>query len=383
MPDFDPNKFFSSDDPAYCVSADKAGEAQLAHPTVDEVNITIAQPACGDTVLLEKYTIPAGARPEVAVPEDADYSVAFVAETETPATYWGTFEEGYFNEFDDGFKLVGGESYYALVDLQPAEGKRFFAGTEVTINGKTVSSTDFIKRDNGNIGVISEAIEAAHVMEHTEAVAPVRTKAGNKEYWYCSKCENYFKDEAGEQEYETDGWIEPATGSPEVVEAADAAYKLIGEAEEYRSDIYSARTFAALQTALDALKQTLADNSSTAQQITEGTQALQSAIDGLKMEQTLNVKATKKTVKVKKLKKKAQTVKPLTVKGQKTTVTYKGTAVGKKAKKALKINKKTGKITVKKKTKKGTYKMKVTVTAAGNAKYEAATKKVTVTIRVK
>ena len=134
---------------------------------------------------------------------------------------------------------------------------------------------------------------------------------------------------------------------------------------------------------LSALQKVLADDSSTADQITTATQNLQKAINGLKMNQTLNVKAAKKTVKVKKLKKKAQSVKPLKVTGQKTTVTYKGKPVGKKAKKALKINAKTGKITVKKKTKKGTYKMKVTVTAAASAKYEKATKTVTVTIKVR
>ena len=43
----------------------------------------------------------------------------------------------------------------------------------------------------------------------------------------------------------------------------------------------------------------------------------------------------------------------------------------------------TGKITVKKKTKKGTYKLSISVTASGNANYLAATKTVTVTIKVK
>lgn len=56
--------------------------------------------------------------------------------------------------------------------------------------------------------------------------------------------------------------------------------------------------------------------------------------------------------------------------------------VNKKSKKALKINTRTGKIKVRKKTAKGTYRMKVTVTAAGSAKYEAARKTVTVIIKV-
>ena len=42
-----------------------------------------------------------------------------------------------------------------------------------------------------------------------------------------------------------------------------------------------------------------------------------------------------------------------------------------------------GKFTVKKGLKKGTYKIKVEVTAAGNTTYKAVTKTVTVTIKVK
>ena len=42
-----------------------------------------------------------------------------------------------------------------------------------------------------------------------------------------------------------------------------------------------------------------------------------------------------------------------------------------------------GKITVKKGKKKGTYRMKVIVTAAGNAKYEKGSKTVTVKVKVK
>ena len=44
---------------------------------------------------------------------------------------------------------------------------------------------------------------------------------------------------------------------------------------------------------------------------------------------------------------------------------------------------KAGKVTVKKKTKKGTYKMRVKVTAAGNANYKAGSKTVTVKVKVK
>lgn len=99
----------------------------------------------------------------------------------------------------------------------------------------------------------------------------------------------------------------------------------------------------------------------------------------------MKIKAVAKTAKYKTLKKKAVVVKgavKFTKKAQ-GTVTYKGVGTNAKSKKALKINTKNGNITVKKKTKKGTYKMKVTVKAKGTANYKAATKTVTVSIKVK
>ena len=55
---------------------------------------------------------------------------------------------------------------------------------------------------------------------------------------------------------------------------------------------------------------------------------------------------------------------------------------GKKAYKLLKVKKSNGKITVKKGTKKGTYKLKVKVTVTG-ANYNAYVKTITIKIKVK
>ena len=96
----------------------------------------------------------------------------------------------------------------------------------------------------------------------------------------------------------------------------------------------------------------------------------------------LTIKAKTATVKYSKVKKKAQTltvgkVIAFTKKGQgKTTYTK---ASGNKK---IVINKTTGKVTVKKGLKKGTYKVKVKVKAAGNANYNASGWK-TVTFKVK
>ena len=96
-----------------------------------------------------------------------------------------------------------------------------------------------------------------------------------------------------------------------------------------------------------------------------------------------------KTVKIKasKLKKKKQVIKCSKSMGICTAVgklQFKLTGINKKKfKKFFKVNTKNGNITVKKGLKKGTYKLNIQVTAAGNGNYLSATKPVTVTIRVK
>ena len=116
--------------------------------------------------------------------------------------------------------------------------------------------------------------------------------------------------------------------------------------------------------------------------------------DSAKTANPLKVKG--KTVKVKysKLKKKSQVIKTTKAfkfvnKGQ-GKLSYKKVKVLKGKKKAsakiarkFVINKKTGKITVKKGVKKGTYKLKVKVVSAGNDKYLSGTKIATITIKVR
>ena len=97
---------------------------------------------------------------------------------------------------------------------------------------------------------------------------------------------------------------------------------------------------------------------------------------------TLTVKAKKPVVKYKNLKKKKQTIarkNAITVSKAKGKVTYKKASGNKK----ITVNKKTGKITVKKGLKKGTYKVKIKVTAAGNSTYKAKSKTFAVAIKVK
>ncbi|MBR0412068.1 MAG: hypothetical protein IJI47_00670, partial [Eubacterium sp.] len=97
----------------------------------------------------------------------------------------------------------------------------------------------------------------------------------------------------------------------------------------------------------------------------------------------LKIKGKKVTLKASKLADKKQTISVKKaikfVQKGKGTITYKKI----KGNKKITVNKKTGKITVKKGLKKGTYKVKVQVTAAGNSNYKKAVKKTTVKIVVK
>jgi hypothetical protein len=101
---------------------------------------------------------------------------------------------------------------------------------------------------------------------------------------------------------------------------------------------------------------------------------------------TMTAKGKTVTLKYKKLKKKTQTIarsKAITVSKTQGTQTYKLASVKKaKFKKYFKVNAKTGKITVKKKLKKGTYTLKIKVKCAGNSNYKPSTWK-TVTVKVK
>lgn len=106
-------------------------------------------------------------------------------------------------------------------------------------------------------------------------------------------------------------------------------------------------------------------------------------VTNIRMLNPMKVKVTTKTVKVKTLKKKALVVTPMKVTYAKGKVTYKVVGGNAKSKKALALNTKTGKITVKKKTKKGKYQIKVKVTAAGTTAYKALSKTVTVTVNAK
>ena len=110
-----------------------------------------------------------------------------------------------------------------------------------------------------------------------------------------------------------------------------------------------------------------------------------------KLTNPLIIKPKTATVKYSKLKKKSQTLAVTKVikftkdaKDKKTYTLVSAKKGSKSYKKYFKINKTTGKVTIKKSLKKGTYKVKVKVKAAGNSNYKASTvKAATFTVKIR
>lgn len=99
----------------------------------------------------------------------------------------------------------------------------------------------------------------------------------------------------------------------------------------------------------------------------------------LKASNPMTVTTVTKAISVKKLKKSAIKVNPITVKTPRGTVTYKKLSGSSK----LTVMKASGKVKVKKGTKKGIYKIRVKVSAAGNSAYKSKNKTVTVKVKVR
>lgn len=125
-------------------------------------------------------------------------------------------------------------------------------------------------------------------------------------------------------------------------------------------------------------------NAGTAKVIVKGTGNFKGSVTKTftitKAKQPMTVKGLSKKVKYSTIRKKDQTLaRPITIKKAQGSVTYVKTSGNKK----ISVNKKTGKVRVRKGLKKGTYKIKIRVTAAGNKNYTSAKKVVTATIVVK
>ncbi len=192
-----------------------------------------------------------------------------------------------------------------------------------------------------------------HTMSAVAAKAATCSIAGNNAYYKCADCEKYFKDAAGTQE---------TTVAAETIAAT-------GKHTSDKGTVTKKATPTA--TGTKVYKCTVCNKTIKTETIAKCA----------KYANPITVKVKTATVKFSKLKKKNQTVaqnNAFTISKAQGKVTYTKSSGNKKITVAS-----NGKITIKKGLKKGTYKVKIKVTAAGNATYKAATKTVTVTIKVK
>ena len=243
-------------------------------------------------------------------------------------------------------------------------------------------------------------LEESTVVKIGDEVLPV-SKVNEDGTIIVSKAYEKIPDEGGGDQDEQDD-----QAAKERAEAVSRASEILSGEQvseiEKNESIYTIESYQTFSDAVSSLTALVADEQSTASEIDAAITALRQAIAELKVKEepdtpdkpdepevkklpnTLSVKLAKKswTIKAKTLKKKVKFFRAVTVKKAAGKVTYSISGT-KKAKKALKFNKKTGKITVRKKTGKGLYKLTIKVNASGNSKYLPGSKTVTVKVRVK
>ncbi len=270
---------------------------------------------------------------------------------------------------------------------------------------------------------------AGHSLKHTKAKEETCTENGNSEYWTCTKCGKYFSDGNGEEEIKKDSWIilaghkgvdkiVPATFDEDghVTTKCSVCKETIRDEDipHIKEIVLTASEFTysgaqpSLVKIIDAKGGTISpeyydlifkdeSGESVSEAVNAGTYSFKVQFKGFykgtsdefefkinKHANTLKIKKGK-TYKVKysKLKKAKKTVAYSSVisfssKGQGTLIFTK-----KSGNKKITISK-AGTVTIKKKLKKGTYKVKVKIIAAGNGNYKAsATKTVTFKIKVR
>lgn len=237
------------------------------------------------------------------------------------------------------------------------------------------------------------AVLNVHDLEKIEAVNATYTKAGNKKYYKCKTCNKLFSDAKCENETTIKEITIPMlqkksqtiTGvkSSYIKTYGNAKFSLNAKAKgklTYQSNKPSVVTVSktgvvTIKGAGTAKIKIMAAQTSTYNSITKTV-----TITVKKASPSITVKSSdaKKTISYSKVKKKAQSFQLKASVNSKAKLTYKKSSGSSK----LTVSK-TGKITVAKGSKKGTYSMNVKVSAAAKGNYNSDSKTVKVTVVVK
>ena len=115
------------------------------------------------------------------------------------------------------------------------------AGTEEYGENGWVVASEGHQWDNGTpktctVCFTTSCVESGHTLTHQAAADATCVKDGNLEYWYCSGCGKYFKDEACEQEYADGEWITSVPHSATKTGAQDATCTQDGNLDYWYCD---------------------------------------------------------------------------------------------------------------------------------------------------
>lgn len=290
----------------------------------------------------------------------------------------------------------------------------------------------FFKDQDGSEEITKESVvipAKGHKLTKTEAKSETCTENGNSAYWTCSECGKYFADAKGEKEIKKDSWVIPAShkGVDKIEQATfdkdghvkttcsvckevirDEAIPHIGEVKQTATQFVYSGAQPALVKITDANGKVIspahytfvikdANGESVEEAKDVGTYSFVVKFKGFYKGTTesFDFKIVKKANSLKIKKGKTYKVKYSKIKKASKKISYayvitftsKGegtlTFTKKSGNKKIKISK-AGVVTIKKKLRKGTYKVKVKVRAAGNSNVNASsTKTVTFKIKVK
>lgn len=369
---------YSSDEDA---AGDAAGNTLVTEDThiyfhelkkVPKLEITVVQPDCGTEVKVENGSVyNQDPVPEVSVPEDADYELLTAPELGDHKALWVKWDEEGSEPTPYSGKMTDVNDATYRVQVKPAATN--FGWTVMDVE-PTVIGGQANKWVDSNFPYVTMDVSPVHVPGEWSAI----TKA--------------TRDTDGEMERSCPGCNCKETDTihhPETIALATGSFVYNGQ--EQKPEVTVTYKDGEETKAIDPenYEVVYADNENAG----TGTATVTFRSDRYEIEpvaltfeiakaaNTMTVKG--KTVKVSKtkVKKKAQTIKvtkAFTVKGNNGKVTYKKKSGNKK----ITVSK-AGKVTVKKGLKKGTYKVKVNVTAAGDANHNKVTKPATMTIKVR
>lgn len=314
---------------------------------------------------------------------DSTYTVSIIAWHDCDSV----FNKNGENIMQSTDTFDGEKTYTVGVRFVPTEGNSIANSVDATINGQVGKLGGY--GSGGREFYVTVKVHSATEVEAAEATC---TKSGNNAYYYCAGCQKAFKDKEGTTETTADAEKVKAKGHKMAFDALIAPTctekgKTLGTHCSVCGEVFIAqKEIAALGHSWDDGVVTK-NSTPTATGVktytcktckATKTEAIPKCA---KYANTLTAKGKTVTLKVKNVKKKAQTIaqkKAFSVSKAKGKVTYKKS----KGNKKITVSK-AGKVTVKKGLKKGTYKVKVKVTAAGNKTYKSSTKTVTVTVKVK